>query len=67
MYKSISKAPFVVHQTPYKQIIADSNELRVSRAGCMGNMVYTTLLVGNEQDVIGGHAIGLYKRKYDDQ
>ncbi len=66
MYKSISKAPFVAHQTPYKHIIAESKELRVSRAGCMGNMVYTTLLVGDQEDVIGGHAIGLYKRKYED-
>lgn len=64
MHKSLSASPFLLHQTPYKQQIIDSNDLRVSRAGCMGNMVYTTLLMGNEQNIIGGHAIGLYKRLY---
>lgn len=54
---------FVVHQSAYKKEILSSSELRVSRGGCIGNLVYTTELVGKEGQDLGGHAIGLLQRK----
>lgn len=56
----------LLHLTPYKKEILQSKELRISRAGCLGNMLYTTTLVGKKSDIFGGHTIGLYNRKYSD-
>ena len=52
----------LLHLTEKKPLIIKSQELRVSRAGCIGNMVYTTTLVGDDQTMLGGHTIGLYYR-----
>ncbi|HBI21589.1 MAG TPA: hypothetical protein DDY37_03225 [Legionella sp.] len=65
MQNTLPDKPFFLHATEYKQAIMDSQSLNVSRAGCLGNMIYTTVLMGDESDIVGGHAIGLYKRKYD--
>ncbi len=52
----------LLHLTEKKPLIIKSKELRVSRAGCIGNMVYTTTLVGDDHNMLGGHTIGLYYR-----
>ena len=52
----------LLHLTLHKQPIITSKLLKVSRAGCIGNMVYTTMLVGEEYNTIGGHTIGLCNR-----
>ena len=62
MKVALPSSLIVLHQTAHKPAIIESNEMRISRAGCMGNMVYTTLLSGN--NIIGGHAIGLYERSH---
>ena len=63
----IAKPPLdfflVVHQSPFKSAIVSSGELRVSRGGCIGNLVYTTELVGKIGLELGGHALGLLERK----
>ena len=64
MQGTLSSNPYVLHLTEYKQAIIASETLKVSRAGCMGNMIYTAVLVGAERNILGGHSIGLYKRKY---
>ena len=59
--------PFrVTHQTPHKDKILESKKLNVSKSGCMGNVTYTTELVGDQGNLLGGHAIGLHRRKYGD-
>lgn len=52
----------LLHLTHHKRPIITSKQLRVSLAGCIGNMVYTTMLVGDDYNVIGGHTIGLCNR-----
>lgn len=64
MYKTTNDVFNVVHQTKYKREISESGFLKISRAGCMGNLVYTTELVGEEGNLLGGHAIGLHEREY---
>ena len=64
MQNTLPDNPFFLHATEYKESIIDSQSLKTSRAGCLGNMIYTTVLIGDELDIISGHALGLYKRKY---
>lgn len=60
--RTLPKRLRLLHLTPHKKAILASQELKVSRAGCIGNMVYTTLLVGDKFNMIGGHTIGLCNR-----
>jgi hypothetical protein len=63
MLKTLKERFFVVHQSPYKREILSSTELRVSRGGCIGSLVYTTELIGEKGCQLGGHALGLLERK----
>ena len=67
MTKRPQKTLYVMHQTAHKKEILESQTLKVSKAGCIGNRVYTTELVGKGINILGGHAIGLHRRKHPNQ
>lgn len=54
----------LLHLTCFKKEILESQAIRVSRAGCIGNLVYTTELVGLQANIMGGHVLGLNQRKF---
>lgn len=62
--KPMERSFSVVHQSPFKKEILLSKQLKVSRGGCIGNLVYTTELLGKDGKDLGGHALGLLERKH---